>query len=355
MSKKIKAIAVVILLAVVQVSFAQTANERKAYEAIELMDNGEYDKSLKLLEEARKLDPKNIVYPYEIAYANYLRGDYKTAIKTLRPLLKHPDVYDIVYQLLGNSYSMDGQRKKAIQTYEKGIKLFPNSGKLYLERGNMELLVKEYGKALSYYEKGIEADPAHPSNYYWASKIYCATTEEVWGMIYGEIFMNLERNTRRTAEISKLLFNIYKSEITFSDSSTIVSFSQNASISLSSIADMKLPYGVGVYEPTLILSMLGVEEINLSTLNEIRSNFVDNYFKKEHNKKYPNVLFDYQKQIKDAGHMEAYNYWILMMGDEEGFVAWQSANQEKWESFVEWFNSHQLQIDENSKFHSSQY
>jgi tetratricopeptide (TPR) repeat protein len=363
MKKTIKTIAVLLLMTVGQISFGQSTNEEKAYskgmEAIKLMDNGEIDKSIKLLEEAKKLDPQNIDYPYEIAYAQYLNKDYKASAKTLETLTKHSNVNDRIYQLLGNSYSMNGQPKKAIETYENGLNKFPNSGKLYLERGNMEMFVKEYVKALSFFEKGIEVDPKFPSNYFWATKIYCSSTEEVWGMIYGEIFMNLERNSKRTVEISKLLFDTYKSEIKFtSDSSFSVSFSKNASINISDLADpskMRLPFGISVYEPTLMFSMLSAKAIDISSLDDIRSTFIDNYFKNGHDKKYPNVLFSYQKQVKEAGHIEAYNHWILMKGDEDGFDKWFNENKEKWDSFVKWFSDNGLQINDTNKFYSGQY
>jgi tetratricopeptide (TPR) repeat protein len=223
----------------------------------------------------------------------------------------------------------------------------------------MELMQEKYETALSYYEKGIEVAPDFPSNYYWAAKIYCSSTEEVWGMIYGEIFMNLERNSKRTVEISKLLFDTYKSEIKFtSDTSFSVSFSKNASISISDLTDLskiKLPFGIGVYEPTLMFSMLDVKTIDINSLDKIRTNFIDNYFKNEHDRTYPNILFNYQKQIKDAGHIEAYNYWILMKGDEEGFDKWHSANKEKWDNFVKWFTDNKLKVDNSNKFHRGQY
>ncbi len=358
-----KTIALILILTTGKILFGQTTNEEKAFakgkEAVDLMDNGEIDKSIKLLEEAKKLDPKNIDYPYEIAYAKYLKKDYKSAIKIAEPLTKHKQVNDRVYQMLGNAYSLNQQREKAIATYEKGLKLFPSSGKLYLERGNMELFIKEYGKALTYYEKGIEVDPKFPSNYYWAARIYCGSTEEVWGMIYGELFLNLERNTKRTAEISKLLFDTYKSEIKFfGDTSFTVSFSKNATINISSLTDpnkAKLPFGIGVYEANLMFSIPPVNAIDIASLNNIRSAFLNNYFINEHDKKYPNVLFNYQKQIKEAGHLEAYNYWILMKGDEVGFKKWLTGNKDKWENFVEWFVDNGLKINDDNKFFSNQY
>lgn len=51
--------------------------------AIELMDNGKIEASIELLEEAQKLDPDRFDYPYELAYAHYLKKDYKGAIKIL--------------------------------------------------------------------------------------------------------------------------------------------------------------------------------------------------------------------------------------------------------------------------------
>ncbi|MFY8108218.1 MAG: tetratricopeptide repeat protein [Bacteroidia bacterium] len=363
MNTKFKTTALLLLISAFQLIYAQTSNKEKALEkgkaALELMDQGKFDESYKLLEDAQKLDPESIVYPYEIGYVFYVQKDYKRAIKQLENLLKHKDINDRIYQLLGNSYDNIGKSEKAIETYEAGLKQFPNSGILYLEMGVMSMIAKNYDKALSYYEKGIEVAPGYPSNYYWAAKIYCSSTEEVWGMIYGEIFMNLERNSKRTVEISKLLFDTYRREIKFTnDSSFSVSFSKNASINISDLTNpgkMKLPFGVGVYEQTLMFSMLSVKAINMNSLDLIRSNFVDNYFSNGHDKTYPNVLFSYQKKIKEIGHMEAYNHWLLMKGDEEQFKKWFSENREKWESFTKWFGENGLTVDDKNKFFKGQY
>ncbi len=363
MAIKIKTIAFLLFIAAGQILYGQTSNKEKAIEkgkeAVALMDNGKIKESIKLLEEAQKLDPDNIDYPYELAYAYYALQDYKKAHSYLEEIVKNKDANDRVYQLLGNTYDNLGKGDKAIETYEAGLKKFPNSGNLYLEMGVMQMVKKEYNKALDYYEKGIEVDPQFSSNYYWACKIYCSSSEEVWGMLYGEIFMNLERNSKRTAEISKLLFDTYKSQITFtSETSFSVSFSKYAAINVGDVADpsqMKLPYGIGVYEPTLMMSMLDVRSIDLNSLDKIRSNFVDNYFNSGHDNNYPNVLFTYQKQIKEVGHMEAYNHWILMKGDEEEFGIWQSANKEKWDNFIKWFTENGMKINETNKFYSGQY
>lgn len=343
--------------------YAQTNKEiaiSKAKEAIKMEDEeGKYEDAIKLLEEAQKLDPENITFPYEISYAYTSMKEYKKAANILEKLVNHKDAYGRIYQALGNAYDYQGKAEKAIETYKKGIQRFPEAGELYLELGNMYVAKNEYDKALPCYEKGIEADPKFPSNYYWAAKIFCNSSEEVWGMIYGEIFMNLERNSKRTAEISKLLFDTYKSEIKFtSDTSFGVSFSKNASIDISSLMDpkkFKLPFGMGAYEAGLMMAVVGEKEINLNSLHAIRQRFVQSYFKGQNGVNYPNVLFEFQQKVLNAGHFEPYNHWILMKGDEGGFEAWHAANKEKWENFVQWFKDNKLEIDKHHKFFRAQY
>lgn len=361
MKIKIAIITCIALFTVQHCTYAQTNKEKaqkKGEEAIALVDKGNFEEGIKLLEEAQKLDPDEFIYPYEIAYAYYAKKDYKETIKILEKNETHKNVTEHLFQLLGNSYDMSGKSDKALDAYDAGLKKFPRSGKLYLEKGNVFWQKKEYEKALPYYEKGIEVEPQFPSNYYRAARVYCASTEEVWGMLYGEIFMNTERNTKRTEEISKLLFDTYKSEIKFtSDSSMTVSFCQQMFVNANSISDtsnFKLPFCM-IYEPTLLMAILFHEQIDINSLDKIRTNFVKKYFEMGNNKKYPNLLFDYQDKILKAGHMEAYNHWILMKGDEDGFEKWHEGNKEKWDNFVAWFKENKLKIDESNKFLSNQY
>lgn len=339
----------------IQPSFPQSNTDmakEKGIEAVKLMDDGHIESGIELLEEACKLDSKNFIYPYEMAYAYYLKKDYKEAVGILKKLEKHKGVNDLVYQLLGNSYDNLGNRKEALKTYERGLRKFPQSGKLYLEMGIVQLHEEKYDKALDCFEKGINVDPAFSSNYFWAAKLFCSSDEEVWGMIYGELFMNLERNSKRTVEVSKMLYDTYKNEIkVVGDTALSVSFSKNNVIAVpDNIENFRIPFGIGIYEPTILLSSAGYKEVNMQTLSDIRAKFIDLYFQKGYNRRYPNVLFEYQKKIKDSGHMEAYNYWILMQGDKYEYMNWEMANQEKWNAFIDWFGKNPIEINERNKF-----
>lgn len=347
---------------ILSLSAYSQSDSKKAFElgreAIREIESGNIEPAIELLEQAQKLDPDNIDYPYEIAYAHYLDKDYKAAIKILKGLTKHGKVNDLVYQMLGNAYDMDKKPSKAIKTYEAGLKQFPSSGRHYLERGNMELMAERYSEAMGYYEAGIERAPAFPSNYYWASKLYMNSNNEVWGLLYGELFINLERNSARTAEISKLLYDTYKNGIVFeSDSEMTISLCQSMSLNMDEMGegkDLKLPFCM-VYEPTMLLSIAFTSSITFHSLDTIRTGFLKNYYAMGHHKTHPNVLFDYQRKIQEAGHLEAYNHWLMLKGDEQAFALWHESNQEKWEAFVEWFTDNPLKLSDDYRFHRRQY
>jgi tetratricopeptide (TPR) repeat protein len=357
MTKKL-ALALFLSFAATQFVSAQSNKEiaaSKAEEAIRLEDDeGKYDEALVLLKEAQQLDPGNITYPYELAYTYGAKKEYKKASDILEPLLKHKDVFARVYQALGNNYDYQGLPSKAIATYKEGLKKFPNSGELYLELGTTLGLQKEYDSALSYYEKGIQVAPEFPSNYYRATKVFQALEQEVWSMIYGELFMNLERNGKRTAEISKLLFDIYKNKITFpTDTSVSVSFLKNTTMNLADFSDpsnVKLPFSFGCYEKGMAVAVAGEKSIDIISLDRIRTRFLKGYLKNGDAIKYPNVLFEYQQKIMNAGHLEAYNYWLLMQGDEEKFSQWKAINSNKWDSFLAWFSKNGIKLDQDHKF-----
>ncbi|MEI6815262.1 MAG: tetratricopeptide repeat protein [Bacteroidota bacterium] len=338
---------------------AQTSQEKAkalGLKAVKLEDEGKFDDALKLLEEAKKLDPNNIDYPYEMGYSYYSQGKYKKTIKLFKEVIKMNHVSDLCFQLLGNAYDKTGDTTKAFESYDAGLKLFPKSGKLYLEKGNVYWSKELYDKSLPYYEKGIEVAPDFPSNYYRATRIYCVSSEKVWGMIYGEIFLNLEPNSDRTKEISQLLYNTYKRAITFkSDSSMSVSFSQFGTITLDDLKEAKLPFGTAAYEPIILMSIINEKSIDLNTLDHIRQRFADLYFKNDFSRKYPNVLFDYHQKILKANQMEAYNHWVLMRGDEDAFQKWAEENADKWDSFAKWFPENILDLDEAHRFYRAQY
>ena len=334
---------------------AQTDKEiaySKAKEAIKIMDEGKLDESIRLLEECQKLDSKNYIYPYEIAYAYVQKQEYKKAIKILNKVKKYESINSQVYQMSGNCYSYLGKPEKAIKEYEEGMNYFPNSGNLHLEKGNIFLGQEEYQKAIENYEKGIEVDPTFTSNYFRLAKLFLNSTDKLSGLIYGEIFMNLERTTGRTQEMSELLFNTYKYSITLGENESKIDFCKviiDASEKTPN-EDINLPL-CAIFGKNFILAVINQKTIDLNSLSQIRQKFIQNYFTEDF-KNYPNVLFEYQKKLLDNNIFNAYNHYLFQIGAEEEFNNWLEANRSEYDKFVEWYTTNQniIKITNENKF-----
>jgi tetratricopeptide (TPR) repeat protein len=326
---------------------------KKGMEAVKLMDQGKLDESIKLLKEAQKIDTEEINYPYEIAYAHHLKKDTKEALRIVEGLVKKSGATERIFQMLGNLYDDQGNAEKALETYDAGLTKFPKSGPLHLEKGNVYWNKKDMDKAVPFYEKGIEVNPAFSSNYYRSARAYMGSKEKVWGIMYGEIFMNLERGSKRTQEMSELLYKTYQRSISFnSEASVGVNFCQQVfAVKETDKAkkNIELPF-CNLYETNMLLSVISSKAIDIDELSKIRSLFIENYFKMSGGNPKPNILFEYQKNLQKLGHLDAYNHWLLMKGDEDGFDKWHKANPERWNAFVEWFTKNPLQIDSAHKF-----
>jgi tetratricopeptide (TPR) repeat protein len=337
---------------------AQT-NADKALEklttAILLEDRGEYKEALTLILAAEKLDNKNIDITYEKAYCYYIQGDYKNAIIVLERIVSNPKATDQYYQLLGNSYDNEFKHDKAISVYKNGLAKNEKSGILYAEIGKVYLGKKDAIRALNYFEKGIQVDPYYASNYYNAAKLFCASDNKIWGLLYGEIFMNMERGSKRTLEMSKLLFDTYKQGFIFTPNKPVaVNFTQEE-LKDNLKHDSDLPYTyANRLEKILLAASNGYDAINIATLTSIRQNVLNKYVEM-YTKRYPNILFAYQQQMNTAKVFEAYNYWLFNQGNESEMKTWADAHKEEFALFLTWFKEHPLEISDTHHFHRMDY
>ncbi|WNJ18438.1 tetratricopeptide repeat protein [Pontibacter sp. G13] len=317
--------------------------------AISLMDGGDPDQALEYLARAKELRPNDLLIDYETAFAYQIKKDHKKVIKITKKLIKQGYPDPKVYQMLGNNYDFAGMPEKAIKTYEAGIKKHPNAGNLYLERGNMDYARENYNQALDFYLEGIEQDPLYPSCYRSSAILIMAGAEkELWGLIYGEVFQNLEVDSRRADYISEVMYKVMQGEITFeeTDSTTNIHVGLTGKIVLN-LEDMlngeefKLPFEA-VFEIELMKAMITSNRIDLESLYQIREQFIQIWAEAGHLDEYDIPLFRYQYEIFKAGHFEAYNYYIFRGGDPEGFDQWLLAHKDEFRAFAEYYEEHTI-------------
>jgi len=250
---------------------------------------------------------------------------------------------------------MIGDKKKAIKYYDKGLKQFPNFGPLYLEKGIVIASQEKWFEALDVWEAGIVADPAHSSNYYYATQIFAQTLEPIWAIYYGEIFLNLESNTERSLQISKILYDTYKACLPIENSKWGLEFSQKATnITIGSLEDLKFSFET-VHNLAMEKAYKNVEpEFSIANLITIRKQFLTEW-NENYAERYPSCIFDYHNYLLRANMIEPYFYWLLHNGSIDEFQHWKENNEEKFNNFIAWFNENKMTIHDKNKTNRFSY
>lgn len=317
--------------------FAQQEDVEKLHaNAKTFMRQGDYANASLILVRALEQAPNNIEIGKDLAYDYYLQRENEKALAVIKPFLEKDNIDDQVYQIAGTIYNALGQQKESEKIYKKGLKTFPKSGPLYNEFGELLFNNKDLS-AIKLWEKGIEEDPSYPNNYYNASKYYYSTKDKIWSLIYGEIFINLESFTSRTAEIKNLLLDGYKKLFAETDL----------------LADTK---GKNKFELAFLSTMnkqnnVVIRGINPESLTMIRTRFILDW-DKDYAAKFPFNLFDEQKDLLEKGLFPVYNQWIF--GASQNLAAyqnWTGSHNEEYTAFNKYLQDRIFKIPVGQFYH----
>ena len=303
-------------------AFSQSTDNKTPQETARAFTRqGDYANALVVLNEALRKDPQNMELQKDVAFNYYMEKEYDQAMAMAKSIIERPDADVTSYQILAMIYKTIGDMKESEKLYKAGMKRFPRSGVLHNEYGEM-LWAKQYNdEAIKEFEKGIEIDPNYSSNYYNAARYYFDSKDKIWGVVYGEIFLNLESYSKRTAEIKELLLDAYKKLFT------------DANIGKNQ--DAKSPF-IGAY--LNIINQLGFTVaggITTESLTVLRTKFIINWFQTDPTN-FPFRLFDYQRQLLKDGMFDAYNEWLF--GATENltvFQAWCTAHSDEYSRFID--------------------
>lgn len=281
---------------------------------------GDYTNAIVVLNGALQKDAQNLELSKDLAFNYYLNKDYSKGLAVVKPLLERPDADVQAYQIAAMLYKGSDELKEAEKLYKEGLKRFPKSGPLHSEYGEMLWSKNDFG-CIKEWEKGIEGNPNYSANYYYASKYYYFAGERVWSLIYGEMFLNLESYTKRTAEMKEVLLEGYKKL-----------FAENG---LQKVQEVKNPFVAAWLNIMTPLAFTVKDGLTAESLTVLRTKFIINWFNTYPNN-YPYRLFDYQRQLLKEGMFDAYNEWIFgAAGNLPAFQAWTNAHSEEYKRFID--------------------
>lgn len=317
--------------------FAQQEEVEKLHEnAKTFMRQGDYANASLILVRALKMSPTNIEIAKDLAFDYYLQREYEKALQVIKPFLEEYKSDDQSFQIAGMIYKSMGQFKDADKLYKKALKVYPKSGPIYNDYGELLWLYQDYS-AIQQWEKGIKEDPSFANNYYNACKFYFLTKDKTWSLIYGEIFVNLDSYTSRAAEIKNILLDGYKK--LFAD--------------IDVVGDTK---GKNNFEIAFLTTMnkqnsVVKNGINPETLTMIRTRFILDW-SKDYANKFPFFLFELQQQLLEKGLFPAYNQWIFGAAQNlSTYQNWIGAHSTEYAAFNKFQNEKVFKVPDGQFYH----
>ena len=268
-----------------------------------------------------------------------MQRDFLKAAAALRPVVDSRDADVQSYQILGMVYKAVDEKKEAERLYRTGLRKFPESGVLYNDYGELQWSKNDYVAASKLWLRGIQTDQNYPGNYYNAARYYYMTEDKVWGLLYGEIFLNLESYSRRTPEIKGMLVEGYKK--LFSD------------VDISKNQDNKNDFVKAYLEILKTHSKVIEAGITPDALSALRTRFILSWYDKQ-SVNFPFRLFDYHKQLAKAGLFDAYNQWIFGAASNlSTFQQWTATHNEEYGRFTTFQKSRVYKVPEGQWYNKN--
>ncbi len=315
-----------------------------AQRAVDMMDRNQPEAAITAWQRALTLFPDNFAFRYEYALANVMAKRYDSAIVILTPIYRNPQLLDRGFQLLGNCYDLKNDSSRSLPYYREGLQAYPKSGRLHYEMGAAALIDGNPASAVDWWAQGTRAEPAFATNYYWLARTQSGTRDRIWGVLYGEAFLNLERNTQRTREISKLVFDTWNASFMLGDTTDPINF---CSDSLLEKPSPKGPTAMSfpvAFEYTAATSAAHLtpdqgiaRRLTVAQLVDVRVRMTKAWEKAGYDKLYPNDVLSWNVRYLNAARLKEYLWWVFSYGDKREMNEYFKANEEKYDTFLAWF------------------
>lgn len=282
-------------------ALAQQPTVKDLYQtAKNFMQQGDYDNATLVFNNVLKQEPDNVDILKDYAYLNCLKRDYPKAIAIGKYLTEKADADVQAFQILGIGYKGNKDYASCAKLYQTALTKFPNSGVLYNEYGELLALDGNLPIAIQAWETGIIKDPNYANNYYNAVMYFGKFDKNLlWQLLYGEIFINLESFTQRTAEIKSLLLDGYKKLYTEYDIEALSTDTKLTVFERAIYANLA---------KTKVITSTGITPENITA---IRSRFILDWFYNKADDKQPYQLFQHHQYLMREGMFDAYNQWLF--------------------------------------------
>ncbi|HMC99063.1 MAG TPA: hypothetical protein VKH37_02890 [Ferruginibacter sp.] len=180
-------------------------------------------------------------------------------------------------------------------------------------------------------------DPGFSKNYFNAARYYYFTTDKVWSILYGEIFLNMEPLSSDAPEMKNILLESYKK--LFRDADLEKSNTDKNAFVAAFLHTMNKQ------------SLVAAAGLDAESLTMIRTRFILDWFN-EYADKFPFRLFELQRQLLQEGMFDAYNQWIFSAAQNlPGYQLWTQTHAYEYNELQKFQNGRIFKIPTGQFYH----
>jgi tetratricopeptide (TPR) repeat protein len=336
---------------------AQNGASRRAdslsREAMKYMDSNLPQTALELWNKALAEVPGYVPFLYEKAVTLVMAERQAEAITILDPIYRDTMLRDRGYQLIGNCYDILQDTGKARRLYEEGVQRYPASGRLHFEIGQLYYRANDRPLAQMWWLQGTRNEPAFATNYYWLAKFFSETRERIWSAFYGELFLNLERNTTRTREISKLVFDMWNLSMRIGDTTDPMRFCSDETLEIPDKRGggmMSFPeafeFTMATSAQTLFKTDTVIKSLSIEQLVDLRYRFMRGWLSAGYDSTYTNDVLRWNAWLLRQARFKEYLWWLYSYGNPREMNQYFRKNEDRYDSFLVWFSENGLAFDQ---------
>lgn len=305
-------------------------------EGIKLHDGKEYLKAIQKYEEALKLDKDSWLAHYEMAFSYFELKNYEKAIEHSEISIKHDknNAY-FSYVILGSAYDLINNPKKAIKTYQKGIKKFPEVSLLHYNLALTYYQQKDLASAEPHAIEAIKLNPGHPSSHLILAYLNYDKGKRIESVLPLYHFLMLEPNSPRAEQALNVLHGLLEKGVSKDGDKNV-----NITLSVSKEED---DFGAAEMMMSLLEASKNLEENEGKTSEELFFENSVSMFKilgelKDKKKKgfWWNFYVPYFYKMAQDDQVETMAYLIQLSSQKEPVLNWLRTNETKLESFSQW-------------------
>lgn len=321
-------------------------------EAMKYMDSNLPQTALDLWNKALLEVPGYVPFLYEKAVTLVMAERQSEAITILEPIYRDTMLRDRGYQLIGNCYDILQDTGKARRLYEEGVQRYPASGRLHFEIGQLFYRANDRPMAQQWWLQGTRNEPGFATNYYWLAKFFSETRERIWSALYGELFLNLERNTTRTREISKLVFDMWNLSMRIGDSTDPMRFCSDETLEIPDERGggmMSFPeafeFTMATSAQTLFKTDTVIKRLSIEQLVDLRYRFMRGWISARYDSTYTNDVLRWNAWLLRQARFKEYLWWLYSYGNPREMNQYFRKNDDRYDGFLVWFSENGLAFD----------